>query len=134
MNWIRKHKNLIVAFVAAGASTAWSAWSDHHITTVEAVLIATAYANAVIVYVCPNLPDARWLKTAASGVLAILGLLATDLQAGSGVLSGLTADQWTLIAVSAVGVLGIHVTNNVGDYADTVGQPLVGADDPGAGI
>lgn len=107
--WIREHGRAVVALLAALFVALAAALTDNQITWDEAVMIAIAVANALVVYVAPNYPGATWVKTAAAAILA-------GLQAVQGYLSGgLTPAELVLVGVAVLGVLAVAVAPSLSD-------------------
>lgn len=92
----------IFAAVYAVATTAIPLLSgDRHIDPSEGVAIAIAACTAVLTYLVPLFPSARWTKTAIGAVLAGLQVAATV------IVGGVDPNDWLLIGAAVVGALGI---------------------------
>lgn len=77
---------------------------DVHIDPVEGVAIVIAFANALMTYIVPLVPEYRWAKTAVGAALAGLQVLATV------IVGGLHPDEVVLIILAVAQALGIVIT------------------------
>jgi hypothetical protein len=94
-----------------------SAISDSHVTAAEAVQIVIAFASAGTVYLAPNLPQYRWVKT------GLACLLAAAMAAAALVTDGLTGSELVNIVIAGIGVL---VTGAAPSVSDTKPPTVVG--------
>ena len=94
----------IVAAIYAVAVVAVPLFSgDNHVDPSEGVAIAIAVCTAVLTYLAPLAPGARWVKTAVGAVLAGLQVLTTV------IVGGVDGNDWLLIAFAVGSFLGIAV-------------------------
>lgn len=94
----------IVAALYAVAVVAVPFWSgDHHVDPSEGVAIAIAVCTALLTYLVPLVPSARWTKAAIGAVLAGLQVLTTV------IVGGVDANDVLLIAFAVASFLGIAV-------------------------
>jgi hypothetical protein len=79
-----KYGKTIVAFLLPVYSVVVAQYTgDHHIDPTEAVIIATAIVNGVLVYFVPMAPGWKWGKSVLGAVLA--GLVAFAAVIGGGI-------------------------------------------------
>lgn len=74
---------------------------DRHLDPSEGVAIAIAVCTAILTYIAPVVPGARWIKTAVGAVLAGLQVLATV------VIGGVDGNDIVLIFAAVISALGI---------------------------
>ncbi|BCJ64162.1 hypothetical protein [Polymorphospora rubra] len=104
MSLIQKYGKAGVAVVFAGLTAAYAALGgDQHVDPVEWVAIATAAAQAILVWLVPLVPSAPWLKTAVNGALAVLGVLTVA------IVGGLDNAEVVLMLLAGLSVLGVGV-------------------------
>lgn len=89
----------IMATVLAVATVAQTASSDHNITRLEWVQIATALVAAVGVYWVPDHPRWPGVKTAVAFLTVLLGAAATVITTGGG------SGSWPQLALAALTVV-----------------------------
>jgi hypothetical protein len=110
MSWIKAHLKAIVAFcgfVGAGIASVTSG-GIHGV--LEWTVVLVALANAVQVYVTPNLDGAaRFAKEISAVVLAVAGVLTPAVVDG-----GLNAHEWWMVVIAIAGALGVVIVPNVG--------------------
>lgn len=101
--WSVYGKSIAAALVAV-ATAVQAAVSDSasggRITQIEAVQIAIAVVNALLVWLVPNIPAWPWVKTILAAALAVLQLLTSLIVDGVG-----SADMSALV-IAALMVLG----------------------------
>ncbi len=100
-----------LASVVVAALVALKVALSDGITADEAVIIALALANAVLVYVVPLVPEYRWVKSFVGVAIAILTALATLILDG---FSGDDAILLLLVAAQAAGVVGAPAQSDNG--------------------
>ncbi|HLL69036.1 MAG TPA: hypothetical protein VK453_25475 [Micromonosporaceae bacterium] len=115
---IRKFGKSIASLAAAVAVVVASVITDG-VTQGEAVQIAVAFTAAVGVYLAPNLPQYKWIKTAVAATLAVLSLVTTYIT------DGITSAEVVNLIVAALGVL---VTGAAPSISDT--EPPTPVDQP----
>lgn len=94
----------IAAFLYAVAVTAVPLVSgDNRIDPSEGVAIAIAVCAAILTYLAPLAPGARWVKTAVGAVLAGLQIATTA------IVGGIDGNDWLLIFAAVAGALGIAI-------------------------
>jgi hypothetical protein len=105
-----KYGKPLIAFLLAVGYTIYQKYSgDKHIDGVELALIITGFANALVVYVVPLVPEYRWAKTGASAVAALgTGLLAVAL-------NGYTNDELITVLLGVAQFLGVAIAPAVSD-------------------
>lgn len=79
------------------------------ITADEAVIIALALANAVLVYIVPLVPEYRWAKSLVGVFIAVLTALTTL------ILGGLDGQEVILLILAAAQAAGVVVAPAVSD-------------------
>lgn len=94
-------KSIVAALYAVAIVAIPLATGDNHIDPAEGVTIATAVCTALLTYLVPLAPSARWAKTVVGAALAGLGVLSTVIG------DGVDANDLLLIAASVLGALGI---------------------------
>lgn len=94
-----------LAVVAAVASLLVAFLSDNTITTVEWVLLGTAFITALNMYVVPNLTDgvAKYAKGIVTFLLAAFGILYTVLA------GGVTTAEWIMVALAGLTAIGVPI-------------------------
>lgn len=106
----------IVAAVYAVAVVAVPLFSgDHHVDPSEGVAIGIALCTALLTYLVPLVPGARWAKTAVGAVLAGLQVAATV------IIGGVDSNDWLLIAFAVASFLGIAVAPAISNVGTPVG-------------
>lgn len=96
----------IVSFVWAVVSIIIPMVSgDHHIDSVESVMIITAVGNNVIVYLVPAFPQFKSAKTVVTAVLA--GAAVLQLAVASGGFGGMDLNDWYQVIAAALFTLGV---------------------------
>jgi len=104
----------IVAAVYAVAVVAVPFWSgDHHVDPSEGVAIGIALCTALLTYLVPLVPGARWAKTAVGAVLAGLQVATTV------IVGGVDSNDWLLIAFAVASFLGIAAAPAVSTVTGT---------------
>jgi hypothetical protein len=110
MSWIKAHLKAVVAAVAfvAAASVGVATGGIHGV--IEWTVVAVALANAVQVYITPNLDagSAKYAKEFSAVVLAATGVLTPAVVAG-----GLDVSEWWMVASAVLGALGVVVVPNI---------------------
>jgi uncharacterized membrane protein len=101
---LRTHGRALAAFAAAVATIVASALTDGRVTTDEKLQIAVAFVTGIAVYLAPNYPNARWIKTAVAVVLAGLNAAAAALT------GGISPAEWVNVIIAAIGVLAVGFT------------------------
>jgi uncharacterized membrane protein len=100
---LEKYGKSIIAFLYAVAFVVIPQISgDHHVDPPEAVNLCIAIVTAGAVYLIPMFAAAKWTKSLVAFLLAGLNIAATVILDGS-----LSAQDWLLIATSALGAIGI---------------------------
>ena len=89
---------------------------DHHLDPNETVNLAIGVVTAGSVYLVPIFPAAKWTKSLIAFLLAGLNIAATVILDGS-----LSAQDWLLIATSALGAIGITLAPAVSTLRNKVG-------------
>jgi hypothetical protein len=110
MSFVKAHLKAIVAFcgfVGAGIASVTSG-GIHGV--LEWTVVLVALANAVQVYVTPNLEEgaARFAKEISAIVLAVAGVLTPAVVEG-----GLSAHEWWMVVIAIAGALGVVIVPNV---------------------
>lgn len=92
-----------LAVVAAVASLLVAFLSDNAISTVEWVMLGTAFITAISMYVVPNLTDgtARYAKGIVTFLLAAFGVLYVVLQ------GGVTTSEWIMVGIAGLTAIGV---------------------------
>jgi hypothetical protein len=85
---------------------AYTAMQDNKIDASEFFMLATAFCTAVTTYIVPRATGAKWLKPA----VAFVGAALTTAGAAF-ITDGINAQEWVLIALQALGALGVAGTN-----------------------
>lgn len=107
----------IVAAIYAVAVVAVPLFSgDNHVDPSEGVAIAIAVCTAILTYLAPLAPGARWVKTAVGAVLAGLQVLTTV------IVGGVDGNDWLLIAFAVASFLGIAVAPAVSPVTGTAAR------------
>lgn len=119
MDVIRLHAKALVAVLVVALQLTAGLITDG-LTWAESVIIAAGIANAVLVYLVPDLPSMPWLKSATNAVLVALAAIQTYITGHQHI----GASQVLLIVLAVLGALGVTVTNNRGDYLDQQGGPV----------
>lgn len=104
MNVVSKYGKTLVAVLGFVVTWAVAAWTDKHIAGDEWQVLVTAAANAVLVYVAPNYPGAKWIKPAMSLTMTVSAFLVANASGGVG------GYEWAQLAVLALTTLGVSVT------------------------
>jgi hypothetical protein len=94
----RTYGKAIVATAVAVFVAVHTAISDHHITNLEGIQIATAAVTAVGVWLLPEHPEWTGVKTAVAVGGALLAAMATVISQGMG-------GSWPDIVIGALTVL-----------------------------
>ena len=105
MERIKEYLPSIGMAIAAVLSVFVASTSDNRLTSDEIGNLLLAALGAVLVYIVPRLPGAKWLKPAVGATTAAL-------QAALSMwVDGITANEWAQIILTALGFLGILATN-----------------------
>lgn len=99
--WQVYGKAITAALYAIAVVAVPLASGDHHVDPDEGVAIAIAACTAILTYLAPLAPGARWIKTAVGAVLAGLQVAATV------IIGGIDGNDWILITAAVLGALGI---------------------------
>lgn len=91
----------IAAVVATVLSGLVAALLDGVISPEEWINVAILFAGACMVFTAPNVPGARYTKSALAVITAVL-TLAVNLIPG-----GITMSEWLQFGVAALGALGV---------------------------
>jgi hypothetical protein len=94
----------VVATVLSGVIAALA--GDAVIDLQEWVNVAILAAGALAVFTAPNVPGARYTKSALAVITAVL-TLAVNLIAG-----GLDVTEWLQLGMAALGALGVYAVPN----------------------
>ena len=113
---MNKYWKLIAQVLVTVLLALYAAMTDG-VTTVEALTIAVALVQSVIVYVVPNVPQFPRAKEIANAILAALQFLVVAVADG---LSGQDLVYMLIVAAGAVGVFGLK---NSGDMLDQLTTP-----------
>jgi peptidoglycan/LPS O-acetylase OafA/YrhL len=109
-------KAIVAAVYAVLAAALPLFFGDHHIDPSEGVAIGIAICAALLTYLVPLVPGARWAKTAVGAVLAGLQVAATV------IVGGVDSNDLMMIALAVISFLGIAVAPAVSN----VGTPVPG--------
>lgn len=111
MSWIKAHAKAVVAFVGFVAAAIVGVTDGGIHGIVEWTVVAVALANAVQVYITPNLTGgaAARAKEISAVVIAVAGALTPAVVAG-----GLDLAEWWMVASVVLGALGVIVVPNSG--------------------
>ena len=93
---------LVLAVVLSYLTTALT---DNRVNTEELLNLGIVLTNALTVYILPRLEGVLWLKPATAVTLALLQALTSYLT------DGISASEWPLLGLAALGALGVVVTN-----------------------
>ncbi len=96
-------KSIVAALYAVAVVAVPFFSGDHHVDPSEGIAIAIAVCTAILTYIAPLVPTARWVKSAVGAVLAGLQVAATA------IVGGVDGNDWMLIAAAAIGALGIAI-------------------------
>jgi low temperature requirement protein LtrA len=96
-------KSIVAAVYAVAVVAIPFLSGDRHVDPSEGVAIAIAVCTAILTYIAPLVPTARWVKTAVGAVLAGLQVLATV------IIGGVDSNDVVLILAAIVAALGIAV-------------------------
>lgn len=99
--WQTYGKAITAALYALAVVVIPLASGDNQIDPSEWVAIAIAACTAILTYIAPVVPGARWIKTAVGAVLAGLQVLATV------VIGGVDGNDVVLIIAAVISALGI---------------------------
>lgn len=94
-------KSLVAAVYAVAVVAVPFISGDHHVDPSEGVAIAIAVCAALLTYVVPLVPGARWVKTAVGALLAGLQVATTV------IVGGVDSNDWLLIILAVMSFLGI---------------------------
>lgn len=101
--WSTFGKSIVAAIYAVAVVAVPLFSGDHHVDPSEGVAIGIALCTALLTYLVPLVPGARWAKTAVGAVLAGLQVAATV------IIGGVDSNDWLLIAFAVASFLGIAV-------------------------
>lgn len=114
--WSTYGKAIVAALYAVAIVAVPLFSGDNHIDPSEGVAIAIALCTAVLTYLAPLAPGARWVKTAVGAVLAGLQVAATV------IIGGVDGNDVMLIVAAIVGALGIAVAPAVSTTTGTAAR------------
>lgn len=93
---------LVVAAVLSGLATALT---DNRVDNAELLSLFILGVNALATYVVPRVEGLPWLKPVVSALLVGLQALFSYLT------DGVTGQEWVLVALAALGAVGVAATN-----------------------
>jgi hypothetical protein len=109
-------KSLVAALYAVAVVAVPLFSGDHHVDPSEGVAIGIALCTALLTYLVPLVPGARWAKTAVGAVLAGLQVATTV------IVGGVDSNDVLLISLAVLSFLGIAVAPAISN----VGTPVPG--------
>lgn len=103
MSWFTKHGKSIALILGALATVVTTALTDNMVEVDEQIAIGVALANAVLVYLVPNLTAgiAKYAKGVVSVVLAVLTGLS------GWMINGMAPSDWWALLVAAATAAGV---------------------------
>lgn len=117
MNFWAKYGKSITAAALAVFMAIEAGYTDHHLTSVEAVQTIIAAFTALSVWLVPVVPTHKWVKTAIGVVMSLLQVLVTL------VVDGWQWTDWMPLLIAAATALGVTFTPAVSDRPPTPAQP-----------
>lgn len=113
--WSKYGKSIIAFLFIVYTVVAPLFFGDGHIDRSEAIIIALAVGNNLLVYIIPLSPSFRSIKTVINAVLLALVVAQTL------IVDGLQPDDWTYIIGALIGGLGVAIAPAASeDQADPV--------------
>lgn len=106
-------KSIVAAIYAVAVVAVPFISGDGHVDPSEGVAIGIAICTALLTYLVPLVPGARWAKTAVGAVLAGLQVATTA------IVGGIDSNDWLLIAFAVASFLGIAVAPAVSTVTGT---------------
>lgn len=117
IGFFQRYGKTIFAALAAVVTFAIPLYSsDHHIDPDEGLAIVLATANAVIVFIVPLAPQAKWIKTGASFIFTITQVL------GVVIVGGIDGNDVIILITAVAGFFGVAIAPAV---SRTIGGNVV---------
>lgn len=121
---IGTYAKALLAILAAGLVVLAAAITDDDVSSPELVNVGIAIVTAIGVYLIPNLPEGRGVRGYAKGAVAFLGAALAAL--ASFLSDGVTNAEWVLIALAALGAIGVTIVPNTTANAPGRHEALAG--------